>query len=72
MCYLLDLLLHCKSDSLGEDVGTGTEESSEYDSEDGYDDHFFDDSDNDMYPSSPVPNSGGILILSHCFLEFIW
>lgn len=48
-------------DSLGEDVGTGTEESSEYDSEDGYDDHFFDDSDNDMYPSSPVPNSGVVI-----------
>ncbi|MCH82408.1 pre-mRNA-processing-splicing factor 8-like, partial [Trifolium medium] len=45
-------------DSLGEDVGTDSEESSEYDSENGYDDHFFDDSDMEMYTSSPVRNSG--------------
>ncbi|XP_045814544.1 peptidyl-prolyl cis-trans isomerase FKBP53 [Trifolium pratense] len=48
-------------DSLGEDVGTDSEESSEYDSENGYDDHFFDDSDMEMYPSSPVPNSGVVI-----------
>jgi FK506-binding nuclear protein len=64
MCYLIELLLQCKSDSLGEDVGTDSEESSEYDSENGYDDHFFDDSDMEMYTSSPVRNSGGIVILS--------
>jgi FK506-binding nuclear protein len=45
-------------------VGTDSEESSEYDSENGYDDHFFDDSDMEMYTSSPVRNSGGIVILS--------
>jgi len=52
-------------------VGTGSEESSEYDSENGYDDHFFDDSDMEMYTSSPVRSSGGILILSSCSLEAI-
>ncbi|KAJ1391258.1 Nucleoplasmin core domain superfamily [Sesbania bispinosa] len=51
-----------ESDSLGEDVvGTDSEESSEYDSEDGYADDFIDDSDIDLYPSSPVPNSGVII-----------
>lgn len=48
-------------DSLGEDVGTGSEESSEYDSENGYDDHFFDDSDMEMYTSSPVRSSGVVI-----------
>lgn len=52
-------------------MGTGSEESSEYDSENGYDDHFFDDSDMEMYTSSPVRSSGGILILSWCSLEAI-
>lgn len=70
-CYFPDLL-QCESDSLGEDImGTETEESSEYDSEDGYADGFIDDSDIDMYPSSPVPNSGGILIILLNFLEAI-
>ncbi|KAE9596501.1 hypothetical protein Lal_00007276 [Lupinus albus] len=47
-------------DSFGEDVeGTETEESSEYDSEDGYD--FIDGSDVDMYRSSSVPNSGVVI-----------
>lgn len=48
-------------DSLGEDVGTGSEESSEFDSENGYDDHFFDDSDMEMYTSSPVRSSGVVI-----------
>ncbi|CAK8539271.1 unnamed protein product [Lathyrus sativus] len=48
-------------DSMGEDVGTDSEESSEYDSENGYDEHFFDDSDNDTYTASPVPNSGVVI-----------
>jgi FK506-binding nuclear protein len=52
-------------------VGTGSEESSEFDSENGYDDHFFDDSDMEMYTSSPVRSSGGILFVSSCFLEAI-
>lgn len=52
-------------------MGTDSEESSEYDSENGYDEHFFDDSDMDTYTASPVPNSGGILILHLCFLEAI-
>ncbi|KAL5098734.1 hypothetical protein RYX36_003061 [Vicia faba] len=48
-------------DSMGEDVGTDSEESSEYDSENGYDEHFFDDSDMDTYTASPVPNSGVVI-----------
>ncbi|KAH1223236.1 Peptidyl-prolyl cis-trans isomerase FKBP53 [Glycine max] len=49
-------------DSWGEDIeGTESEESSEYDSEDGYADDFIVDSDTDMYPSSPVPNSGVVI-----------
>lgn len=50
-------------DSYGEDVGTDSSDegdSSEYDSEDGFN-GIFDDSDTDMYPSSPVPNSGVII-----------
>ncbi|KHN34156.1 Peptidyl-prolyl cis-trans isomerase FKBP53 [Glycine soja] len=59
---LLDFLLHCESDSWGEDIeGTESEESSEYDSEDGYADDFIVDSDTDMYPSSPIPNSGVVI-----------
>ncbi|KAL5182061.1 Peptidyl-prolyl cis-trans isomerase FKBP53 [Glycine soja] len=49
-------------DSWGEDIeGTESEESSEYDSEDGYADDFIVDSDTDMYPSSPIPNSGVVI-----------
>ncbi|XP_027361694.1 peptidyl-prolyl cis-trans isomerase FKBP53 [Abrus precatorius] len=49
-------------DSLGEDIeGTESEESSEFDSEDEFADDFIDDSDIDMYPSSPVPNSGVVI-----------
>lgn len=66
ICYLLDFLLQCKSDSYGEEeLATDSSEegdSSEYDSEDGFTGNYFDDSDSDMYPSSPVPNSGGNLI----------
>lgn len=62
--FLIFLLRYCESDSWGEDIeGTDTDESSEYDSEDDYDDGFIVDSDVDMYQSSPVPNSGGIFIL---------
>ncbi|CAJ1926965.1 unnamed protein product [Sphenostylis stenocarpa] len=58
----LIFLLHCESDSWGEDIeGTETDESSEYDSEDGYGDDFIVDSDIDMYPSSAVPNSGVVI-----------
>ncbi|XP_019424030.1 PREDICTED: peptidyl-prolyl cis-trans isomerase FKBP53 [Lupinus angustifolius] len=47
-------------DSFGEDVeGTETEESSEYDSEDGFD--FIDGSDVDIYRSSSLPNSGVVI-----------
>ncbi|KAI4351891.1 hypothetical protein L6164_006195 [Bauhinia variegata] len=46
-------------DSFGEDIAeTETEGSSDYDSEDEYGDDMLDDSDIDMYPPSPVPNSG--------------
>jgi len=55
--------LHCESESWGEDIeGTESDESSDYDSEDGYDDGFIVDSDVDMYPS-PVRNSGGIFVV---------
>jgi FK506-binding nuclear protein len=70
--YRTDFLLQYESDSCGEDVvGTESEDSSEYDSEDdeydSEDEHagyFIDDSDSDyvMYPSPPVPNSGGKFI----------
>lgn len=52
------------SDSYGEDIAdTNSDESSEFDSEDGYEDEddFIDDSDLDMYNPSHVPNSGGRL-----------
>lgn len=48
----------------GEDIAdteTGTEDSSEFDSEDDYDEDFIDDSDLDMYPHSPIPNSGVVI-----------
>ncbi|XP_014519376.1 peptidyl-prolyl cis-trans isomerase FKBP53 [Vigna radiata var. radiata] len=49
-------------DSWGEDIeGTDTTESSEYDSEDEYDNDFIVDSDVDIYQSSPVPNSGVVI-----------
>ncbi|KAJ7975569.1 Peptidylprolyl isomerase [Quillaja saponaria] len=51
-----------ESDSFGEDIAeTETDESSEYDTEDEYADGFIDDSDLEMYPSSPVPNSGVVI-----------
>ena len=52
------------SDSFGEDIAdTNSDDSSEFDSEDGYEDEddFIDDSDLDMYNPSHVPNSGGRL-----------
>lgn len=55
----------------GEDIAdteTGTEDSSEFDSEDDYDEDFIDDSDLDMYPHSPIPNSGGILMFWKTYL----
>ncbi|XP_047176032.1 peptidyl-prolyl cis-trans isomerase FKBP53 isoform X1 [Vigna umbellata] len=49
-------------DSWGEDIeGTDTTESSEYDSEDEYDNGFIVDSDVDIYRSSPVRNSGVVI-----------
>lgn len=54
-----------QSDSFGEDIAeTDTDDSSEYDTGDEYDDEFIDDDDDDypeLYPTSPVPKSGGIL-----------
>lgn len=54
-----------QSDSFGEDIAeTDTEDSSEYDTGDEYDDEFIDDDDDEypeMYPTSPVPKSGGNL-----------
>ena len=50
------------SDSIEDDSsGTETQDSSEFDSEDEYEDGFIDDSDLGMYPPSQVPNSGGSL-----------
>lgn len=47
------------SDSYGEDIAeTETEPSSDYDSEDEYEDGFIDDDDLEIYPPSPRPNSG--------------
>ncbi|XAR71792.1 Peptidylprolyl isomerase [Bertholletia excelsa] len=44
-----------------EDIaGSETDESSDYDTEDEYDDDFIDD-DLDVYPPSPVPNSGVVI-----------
>lgn len=52
------------SDSYGEDIaGTESDESTDYDIEDEYDDdNDFIVEDLDMYPPSPVPNSGGIVL----------
>jgi hypothetical protein len=51
-------------DTSGEDIAeTETEDSSEFDSEGDYDEDFIDDSDLEIYPTSPIPNSGGILRL---------
>lgn len=50
-----------ESDSYGEDIsGTESDYSSNYDSEEGFGGEFSDD-DVDMYPSSPVPNSGVVI-----------
>ncbi|KAK1576004.1 hypothetical protein Q3G72_010051 [Acer saccharum] len=48
------------SDSYGEDIEESETESSEFDTEDEYDDDFIED-DNDMFPPSPVPNSGVVI-----------
>ncbi|XP_057761888.1 peptidyl-prolyl cis-trans isomerase FKBP53 [Arachis stenosperma] len=45
-------------DSFPEDVEGDTEDSSDYDTEGEYDDDYTDDSDMEIYRSSPVPNSG--------------
>lgn len=52
------------SDSYGEDIaGTESDESTDYDIEDEYDDdNDFTVEDLDMYPPSSVPNSGGIVL----------
>lgn len=50
-----------ESDSFGEDIAETESESSEYDSDDAYDDGFIDDEDLDIYPPSPVPNSGVVI-----------
>ena len=55
------LLLNYGSDSYEEDIAeTETDESSDYDSEDAYEDDFIFDDDMEMYSPSPVRNSGGI------------
>ncbi|KAA0067690.1 peptidyl-prolyl cis-trans isomerase FKBP53 [Cucumis melo var. makuwa] len=53
-----------ESDSFGEDIAeTDTEDSSEYDTGDEYDDEFIDDDDDypGMYSTSPVPKSGVVI-----------
>lgn len=53
---------HYEIDSDGEDIAeTDEDESSTYDTEDEYDDDFIDDSDFEMFPPSPVPNSGVVI-----------
>ncbi|XP_059452794.1 peptidyl-prolyl cis-trans isomerase FKBP53 [Corylus avellana] len=49
-------------DTSGEDIAeTETEDSSEFDSEGDYDEDFIDDSDIEVYPPSPIPNSGVVI-----------
>ncbi|KAK4837459.1 hypothetical protein QYF36_005682 [Acer negundo] len=48
------------SDSYGEDIEESETESSEFDTEDEYDDDFI-EHDDDMFPPSPVPNSGVVI-----------
>ncbi|PSR93366.1 Peptidyl-prolyl cis-trans isomerase [Actinidia chinensis var. chinensis] len=51
----------CGHDSYGEDIAeTESDESTDYDTEDEYDSDFIDD-DLDMYPPSPIPNSGVVI-----------
>ncbi|XP_010276477.1 PREDICTED: peptidyl-prolyl cis-trans isomerase FKBP53 [Nelumbo nucifera] len=53
-----------ETDSYGEDIGeTETEESTDYDTEDEdeYDEDFIDDGDVEVFPPSPVPNSGVVI-----------
>ncbi|GAV89419.1 FKBP_C domain-containing protein [Cephalotus follicularis] len=53
-----------ESDSFGEDIAeTETDESSEYDTEDNYDDDFIDDDDDygHMFSPSPIRNSGVVI-----------
>ncbi|GAV62345.1 LOW QUALITY PROTEIN: hypothetical protein CFOL_v3_05869, partial [Cephalotus follicularis] len=60
-----DYLRDEESDSFGEDIAeTETNESSEYDTEDNYDDDFIDD-DNDyghMFSPSPIRNNGVVIV----------
>ncbi|KAF8412370.1 hypothetical protein HHK36_000334 [Tetracentron sinense] len=49
-------------DSYGEDIAeTETEDSTDYDTEDEYENDFIDDGDLEVFPSSPVPNSGVVI-----------
>ncbi|XWS61037.1 hypothetical protein CRYUN_Cryun07bG0091400 [Craigia yunnanensis] len=52
-----------ESDSYGEDIAEteSEDESSDYDSEDEYEDDFIDDDDLEIFPPSPVPNSGVVI-----------
>ncbi|XVF09706.1 hypothetical protein REPUB_Repub07fG0118400 [Reevesia pubescens] len=52
-----------ESDSYAEDIAEteSGDESSDYDSEDEYDDGFIDDDDLEFFPPSPVPNSGVVI-----------
>lgn len=85
VCHFLTTM---QSDSFGEDIAeTDTEDSSEYDTGDEYDDEFIDDDDDEypeMYPTSPVPKSGGNLkilwifyyticltFFPRCFISFL-
>lgn len=49
------------SDSYGEDIAETESESSDYDSEDEYEDGFINDVDDTMFPPSPVRNSGVVI-----------
>ncbi|PON59959.1 Peptidyl-prolyl cis-trans isomerase, FKBP-type [Trema orientale] len=51
-----------ESDSFGEDIADTETDSSEFDNSDDYDDEFIDDDDDlELYPPSPVPNSGVVI-----------
>ena len=57
------------SDSYGEDIAeTESDESTDYDTEDEYDSDFIDD-DLDMYPTSPILNSGGIALRPFIYIH---
>lgn len=62
-----------RSDSSGEDIGETDSEANESDSDSEDEDDDFIDDDIDMFPPSPIPNSGGMFFKSflYIYLSFI-